>query len=98
MDIVHVGDCRDEVPYIDSEAFFISDPPYNQKYHYATYEDSLESDEYLSMLHDVFRDRKAVIIHYPEETINLLGGVAWGRANRSCRGSTTRTRQSNPVS
>lgn len=70
MEII-CGDFRDfEIP---PEAFVISDPPYNQRYHYATYEDGLADDEYASLLHDAFVGRKSVVIHYPEETIGLLG-------------------------
>ena len=54
-------------------AFIISDPPYNQNYHYSNYEDRLPLDDYAQLLVDAFGDSKAVIIHYPEETINLLG-------------------------
>ena len=48
----------------------ISDPPYNQKYHYGTFKDNLKTDEYLGLLSGI--KLPCVIIHYPEETINLL--------------------------
>ena len=54
-------------------AFIISDPPYNQNYHYLAYQDKLRLDEYAQLLLDAFGNYKAVIIHYPEETINILG-------------------------
>jgi len=50
----------------------ISDPPYNQKYHYSVFKDNLANDEYLSLLSAAFRGKRCVIIHYPEETINIL--------------------------
>lgn len=77
--IIH-GDFRDF--NIPEEAFFISDPPYNQGYHYAEYRDSLEQDEYTKLLIDAFRGRKAVIVLYPEETVNLLGGGEMGRVEQ----------------
>lgn len=64
-----------EVP---PDAFFISDPPYNQGYHYSTYKDRLATEEYSKLLHGVFSGRPSVIILYPEETINLLGGGSLG--------------------
>ena len=48
----------------------ITDPPYNQKYHYNNYKDSLKEDEYIELLSKI--PVPCVIIHYPEETINLL--------------------------
>lgn len=57
--------------------FFISDPPYNQDYHYGTYGDNLNRDEYLKLLSDAFGERQSVIIHYPEPTINLLPSVTF---------------------
>ena len=69
--IIH-GDFREfDIP---KDAFFVSDPPYNQKYHYSTYEDNLEAQEYVKLLSNAFGGKKSVIIHYPEETINLIGG------------------------
>lgn len=51
----------------------ISDPPYNQGYHYASYKDKLKRDEYLKLL-SVFR-RPCVVIGYPEMIINELTEV-----------------------
>ncbi len=72
------GDARELVKTLSPDTFIVSDPPYNQNYHYATYKDALPDDEYLSLLTDVFKGRKSVIIHYPEETINLIGGGSMG--------------------
>jgi DNA modification methylase len=74
MNPVITGDARELIRTVQQDAFVISDPPYNVGYHYATYKDQLNAGEYLDMLRAVFGGRKAVIIHYPEETINLLGG------------------------
>jgi len=73
--VIH-GDFRDFS--IPDHAYIISDPPYNQGYHYNSYQDQLESDEYLGLLSKAFLNRKSVIISYPEETINLFGGGQFG--------------------
>lgn len=48
----------------------ITDPPYNQNYHYSTFKDKLKEIDYLKLLSGI--KLPCVIIHYPEETINLL--------------------------
>jgi len=48
----------------------ITDPPYNQNYHYSKYKDKLKFEEYVELLSKI--PKPCVIIHYPEETINLL--------------------------
>ena len=48
----------------------ITDPPYNQGYAYNEYKDKISEIEYLSLLSEI--PTPCVIIHYPEETINLL--------------------------
>jgi len=52
------------------KGLMISDPPYNQKYHYATYKDNLNLEEYTKLLR-VFKP-PCVIIGYPEMVINIL--------------------------
>lgn len=65
------GDCRALSGRLP-DAYWMSDPPYNQKYHYATYRDDMSVQEYVQLLTNVFRGRKAVVMHYPEELINLI--------------------------
>jgi DNA modification methylase len=61
------GDFREyEIP----EGLTITDPPYNQGYHYKGYSDKLKTNEYIQLLSKI--PKPCVIIHYPEETINLL--------------------------
>jgi len=48
----------------------ITDPPYNQDYSYNQYKDKLKVKEYIELLSKI--PQPCVIIHYPEETINLL--------------------------
>lgn len=59
-----------EIPH---NAVVITDPPYNQGYHYDKYDDSKGLDEYKEMVRKVFWGRRSVIVHYPEETITVLG-------------------------
>jgi len=66
-------DFRNHLDKFTQDAFIISDPPYNQNYHYAEYSDNVVDTEYLNLLMSAFYGRKSVIISYPEQTINLLG-------------------------
>jgi site-specific DNA-methyltransferase (adenine-specific) len=77
MKLIH-GNCLDYLHQIPEGTFFISDPPYNQKYHYNKYGDDLDKADYQHLLLRVFGNRKSVVILYPEETINLLGGGNMG--------------------
>lgn len=48
----------------------ITDPPYNQGYAYNSYSDRMTEEEYIELLSRI--PTPCVIIHYPEETINIL--------------------------
>lgn len=72
------GDSVDLMESVPKSCFVISDPPYNQNYHYETYSDAIDEEEYRQLLGDVFRGRKSVIIHYPEETIRTLATIKLG--------------------
>ena len=48
----------------------ITDPPYNQGYHYNNYKDKISNEDYIKLLSKI--PTPCVIIHYPEETINIL--------------------------
>ena len=52
------------------DGLVITDPPYNQGYAYNQYKDRMSEDEYIELLSNI--PTPCVIIHYPEETINLL--------------------------
>lgn len=52
--------------------FVVSDPPYNQRYHYSTYGDDMQLKEYTEMLLEAFSGYNSVVIHYPEESLNVL--------------------------
>lgn len=66
-------DFRNHLHLFTQEVYIISDPPYNQCYHYSEYGDNMSIDDYGDMMIDAFQDNKSVVIHYPEETINILG-------------------------
>lgn len=67
--------------YLDMEiwggqkTYIISDPPYNQGYHYNDYKDTLDIDEYGMMIQDAFGGYQSVIISYPEESLNIVSKV-----------------------
>lgn len=69
------GDFRNHLDLFTDDVFVISDPPYNQRYHYDGYHDNLGIDEYGEMLRLAFGDNKSIVIHYPEETLNILAKV-----------------------
>lgn len=69
-----LGDCITEMYKVPTDAYVFSDPPYNQGYHYNTYHDKMGKDEYATMLRRVFGKGKAIVIHYPEEMMMILGG------------------------
>jgi DNA modification methylase len=68
-------DFRNHLDKFTQDAYIISDPPYNQDYHYNKYADTMNIDDYAEMLLQAFGGHKAVVIHYPEETINILGKI-----------------------
>ena len=65
-------DFRNHYASIPDDAYIISDPPYNQDYHYSQYDDNLEIDQYKNLLSDAFAGRKSIIIHYPEPSVNIV--------------------------
>jgi len=44
----------------------VTDPPFNIGYHYGTYKDDMEEQEYYKMLANIIKNKVAVVIHYPE--------------------------------
>lgn len=68
-------DFRNHLEQFSQDCYIISDPPYNQKYHYETYNDNLGIDDYGQMLKEAFSGMKSIIIHYPEEIINIVSKV-----------------------
>jgi len=52
--------------FTGKDYIFVSDPPYNVGYHYATYKDKMPEGDYYSWLADIFSAEKKVLIHYHE--------------------------------
>lgn len=68
------GNCLEELPKIRAQhdkLIIVTDPPFNVGYHYNTYKDSMDDDDYYSMLGDVFQFAPFVVIHYPEEIYKI---------------------------
>jgi DNA modification methylase len=63
-----------------ANGLIITDPPYNQNYHYSTYKDNLSENEYIELLSKI--PTPCVIIHYPEETINILPKAIRGKCEQ----------------
>ena len=71
------GDYRD---YKIPKGLVITDPPYNQGYKYNDYKDRLSEEEYIELLSKI--PTPCVIIHYPEETINILPKAIKGKCEQ----------------
>src|SRR5512146_2213438 len=69
MTLVRCSAHRLEIP---PDAYIISDPPYNQGYHYGLYSDALPPELYTELLRRTFAGRRAVVMHYPEEMLNVV--------------------------
>jgi hypothetical protein len=82
VQIIH-GNCLDILPTITEPHILISDPVYNVGMRYDGCDDNMAEHEYQAMLIEVFGGKRAVIIHYPEETINLLGGGRLGQCQQA---------------
>ena len=68
------GNCLEELPKIRAQhdkLIIVTDPPFNVGYHYNTYKDSMDDDDYYSMLGNVFQFAPFVVIHYPEEIYKI---------------------------
>ena len=65
------GDCLDEIGKIQGDFIIVTDPPFNIGYRYKSYKDNLKEDKYYEMLDLLFRERKFVVIHYPEQLYKI---------------------------
>ena len=72
---LYCGNCMDFL--VPQESITVTDPPFNIGYHYRSYKDKMDEDEYIDMLDKVFSER-FVVIHYPETIykIALKRGIA----------------------
>jgi len=68
-------DFRNHLALFTGNSFVISDPPYNQGYHYKEYDDTMDINDYGAMIQDAFGGQQSVIISYPEETANVISKV-----------------------
>jgi len=73
--MIYNDDFRNHLDKFPQDCVVISDPPYNQGYHYSEYKDNESINDYGMMLQDAFGGQQAVIIHYPEEMINIVSKV-----------------------
>ena len=69
---IYNEDCQDILPHIlenidRKKVIFVSDPPFNIGYHYNSYKDNLNEEEYYECLESIFGEDSCVIIHYPEQ-------------------------------
>jgi len=77
MDIELInGDCKQILHkilsnYDTNKIIIVTDPPFNIGYHYNTYKDRLNEDEYFEGLGNLIENYKSVIIHYPEQLYKL---------------------------
>lgn len=70
------GSCNDYltdifIEYKDRNIVIVSDPPFNLGYHYKTYKDKLNEEDYYNWLGGIFGSLPSVVIHYPEPLYKL---------------------------
>jgi site-specific DNA-methyltransferase (adenine-specific) len=69
-----LGNSLEELPKINAREkkfVIVTDPPFNVGYHYNSYKDNMESEEYYEMLASVLQYGPFVVIHYPEEIYKI---------------------------
>lgn len=65
----YLGDNKNVLNLLDidiSKSIFVTDPPFNIGYHYSTYKDKMNNQDYLQWLYNMFNNTNHVLIHYPE--------------------------------
>lgn len=68
------GNALEELPKIkvqEKNFVIVTDPPFNIGYHYNTYDDDMDSQDYYEMLGAIFQYSPFVVIHYPEEIYKI---------------------------
>lgn len=65
---LYYGNCLDVLKEINitSNAIIVTDPPFNIGYHYNSYKDSMNNEQYYAMLTSLLNIAPCVFIHYPE--------------------------------
>jgi site-specific DNA-methyltransferase (adenine-specific) len=77
MNFLYKGDCLEVIQKLKDEGLdmdnviFVSDPPFNIKYHYNRYKDNKSEDEYYEWLGNIFGNTPKVIVHYHEQLYKL---------------------------
>lgn len=66
---LYLGDCRDIINQLEFDAV-ITDPPFNIGYHYNSYKDNLEKNDYVELL-KTFNNYPSVFIHYHEQIVEI---------------------------
>lgn len=70
MHQLYLGDCHKIMPDIMDDVdnpVIVTDPPFNIRYHYRTYKDSLSEDKYYARLFEMFMYQcPVVVVGYPE--------------------------------
>lgn len=69
---IYNDDCQQLLPHIlekldRKKVILVSDPPFNIGYHYNSYKDNLNEEEYYEALESIFGEDKCVLVHYPEQ-------------------------------
>lgn len=65
---LRLGNCIEIIKELDfNKIIIVSDPPFNIGYKYNSYKDKLKKEEYYNLINQIFKDRMAVIVHYPEQ-------------------------------
>ena len=69
---IYNQDCADILlKFFNDKTIIVTDPPFNINYHYNTYRDKMNEQEYYNWLSNIFKNRKSVVIHYPEQLHKL---------------------------
>lgn len=73
------GNALEEVPKIrvqEKKFLIVTDPPFNIGYHYNSYDDDMDLQDYYEMLSKIFKYSPFVVIHYPEEIYKIAFQIA----------------------
>jgi len=78
---IYLGDCLELLPDMPKVDLVLTDPPFNQGYHYKNYSDNLSEVEYLGLINRAI-EFPAVLIHYPENSIRI--SMFWNCVPNEC--------------
>lgn len=71
------NNCLYELPKIirqygeKRKLIIVTDPPFNVGYHYNSYKDKMDEEEYYELLGEIFSPLPFVVIHYPENIYKI---------------------------